>query len=393
MAPFRPEVAPAVLAWARESALFSPDDAARRIGVSSGTLVAWETGEKRATLAQLREAAKAYGQPLATFLLAAPPPEPTALVAFRTRPSVQAGPASREFASGLRRAARQQVIARHLADLGGERPPAIDLRLRMADGPEAAGSTTRQWLGVPIERQVAWRDSKEAFRFWAASVEDKGIFVIHVPRVNLSEMRGFTERTRPFPVIGVNGKDAATGKAFSLIHELAHILLDWDEEPALHVLRSPGATQGTSPSVEAFCNRVAAAVLMPREDVLRQADVSGATRLSRWSEEQIARLSNRYKVSREAMVLRLIDLERASRSVYDDMKPRWEAEYRRQAEQEEGSGGDYYRMKVRDLGRGFIASVLSAYNQGDISSRDVTQYLDVRLSQVPTLAGMIRPPR
>lgn len=394
MAPFRPEVAPAVLTWAREGAFFGADDAARRIGVSPETLAAWETGEKRATLAQLREAAKAYGQPLATFLLAAPPPEPPALVAFRTLPSVRAGPASRDFASGLRRATHQQAIARHLADLGGERPPAIDLRLRIPDGPEAAGATARRWLGVSIERQVAWRDARNAFWSWVASVEDKGVLVIHIPRVDLSEMRGFTERTRPFPVIGVNGKDVVTGKTFSLLHELTHILLDSDEEPALHVLRSPGATEGTSPSVETFCNRVAAAVLMPREDVVRQADVSGTTKVSTWSEEQISRLSNRYKVSREAMLLRLIDLGRASQGVYDELKPQWEAEYRRRTEQEDGSGGgDYYRMKVRDLGHGFIAAVLSAYDQGAISSRDVTQYLDARLSQVPTLAGMVRRPR
>lgn len=390
MAPFRPEVAPEVLRWAREGALFAPEDAARRIGVSPETLAAWEVGEKRATLAQLREAATAYRQPMATFLLATPPPEPTALVAFRTLPATQAGPVSRTFVAALRRATRQQAIARHLADLGGESPPAIDLRLRIAEGPEAAGRKVRVWLGLSIDRQVAWRDAKEAFRGWATSVEEKEILVIHVAGVSLAEMRGFAERSRPFPVIGVNGKDAATGKTFSLIHELAHILLDSDEESPLHVLRAPVPSQDTGASVEAFCNRVAAAVLMPREDVLGQSDVEVATQSPRWTDEQIARLSNRYKVSREAMVLRLIDLERAGRSLYDEMKPRWEAEHRRRAEQEEGTGGgDYYRMKVRDLGRRFIASVLSAYNQGEISSRDVTQYLDVRLSQVPKLAGMV----
>ncbi len=64
---------PSVLEWARLSAALSQDEAAARIGVPTGTLAAWESGDERPTLAQLRAAGLVYHRRVGLFFLPAPP--------------------------------------------------------------------------------------------------------------------------------------------------------------------------------------------------------------------------------------------------------------------------------------------------------------------------------
>ena len=43
--------------------------------------------------------------------------------------------------------------------------------------------------------------------------------------IDVDEMRGFALSDHPLPVIVVNKKDSVRGRIFSMLHELAHILL------------------------------------------------------------------------------------------------------------------------------------------------------------------------
>jgi Zn-dependent peptidase ImmA (M78 family) len=366
------------------------DEAARKIGVRVSALQDWEAGTERPTLSQLRKAASVYRQPLATFLLAEPPPESQAIVAFRTLPETDAARPTPAFADGLRRALRQQTVARHLADLAGEEIARIDISRRFSENAEQSGQLVREWLGVDLFQQLSWRTNEEAFRSWSRAIENRDILVIHIARVELSEMRAFAEQSQPFPIIGLNGKDSATGKIFSLMHELTHILLASGRSPAIHVFRGNSKWPDWDKSSEVFCNQVAAAALMPARDLLAQ--VGSTDVVGTWNDEQLRQVSSRYNVSREALLLRLVSLGKASQTLYEVKKQQFEDEYRQRAEaqQNESGGGDYYRLKVRDLGRRFIADVLSAYDNEEISSRDVTQYLGVQLGQLPRLEDLVQ---
>lgn len=370
----------------------SPDDAARRIGVSADTIRRWEVGNSGPTLAQLRKAASVYKHSLETFLLDSPPSEPEAVVAFRTLPATDAASPSPAFAAGLRRATQQQAIARHLSELGDSVADPIALKLDPSMDPERCAASIRRWLGLSLDQQLAWRSVEEALRAWTRSIENKDILVIQIARVDLAEMRAFTEPSRPFPVIGINGKDAAAGKVFSLLHELVHVLLAPEHGPSIHIFRSTSQIVAPRQSIESFCNQVAAAALMPVLDLLAQPGLSAQVELDNWSDEQISQLSARYKVSRESLLLRLVTLGKFDQLVYRRKKRQYDAEYqeRRQAQDQATGGGDYYRLKVRDLGMRFIADVLTAYDNEEISSRDVTKFLDVQLSQLPRLGDLVQ---
>ncbi len=68
-------VNPAVLKWARETAGYSPEDAARRFHIPAERIAAWETspGPAHLTIRQLEELAHFCKRPTAALLLMDPP--------------------------------------------------------------------------------------------------------------------------------------------------------------------------------------------------------------------------------------------------------------------------------------------------------------------------------
>ena len=76
-------VKPEMLIWARGSAGFDAEIAAKKIQVKPERLRSWESGESRPTIKQLRNLAKIYKRPIAVFYLPTPPKEFQALRDFR----------------------------------------------------------------------------------------------------------------------------------------------------------------------------------------------------------------------------------------------------------------------------------------------------------------------
>ncbi|WP_352451909.1 helix-turn-helix transcriptional regulator [Mesorhizobium sp. M0106] len=66
-------IRPALITWARESAGFTPAEAASRLKHEEDAYLAWEAGEEMPTLPQLRKIAELFKRPLAVFYLPEPP--------------------------------------------------------------------------------------------------------------------------------------------------------------------------------------------------------------------------------------------------------------------------------------------------------------------------------
>jgi Zn-dependent peptidase ImmA (M78 family) len=117
------------------------------------------------------------------------------------------------------------------------------------------------------------------------AIEDMGVQVIHTRDVEISEMRGFSIAEWPFPVIAVNGSDFYRPRLFTLLHELAHLGLRDGGLCDLHELTS--RFRDANDEIERFCNKVAAAVLMPESELLADPNVAGANQNYRWSLEEL----------------------------------------------------------------------------------------------------------
>jgi len=129
-----------------------------------------------------------------------------------------------------------------------------------------------------------------------------------------------------------------------------------------------------SESIEAYCNRVAGEVLVPRDALLHEEIVVENGGSTVWEDWRLKLLADRYMVSQEVILRRLLTFERTTRLFYNQKREEYEEIYRR--EKAEGGGPvPHYRLILRDNGPAFTSLVLSAYYNEAISSRDLSNYL------------------
>jgi len=373
------EVAPSVLVWARETIGLPLEPAAKKLGIKPTTLRNMEAGNSLVAMAKLRQMAKVYDRPLVAFFLPEPPIEQDKIPDFRVLPEHESRAWSPALHAAYRRVVGQRRVALDLAATDDEPIPIVDLRLRPNDDEEQAGAEVRAWLSPPPLRV---RDPYAVLNTWVRLIEDKGILVTQVSDVAIEEMRGFSIGEHPLPAIAINGSDVPRGKLFTLMHEFVHILL---HRSALCDLEdAPAALDPSARRLEWFCNSVAATILMPREALLREPLVAAATSEIRWSEDELADLAGKFGVSAEAMLLRLVTLERASREFYRERRPLYLQRYREQRQNGKGFL-TYYAEQSRNLGRRYITTVWQAYERGDISDPDLSTYLQTKPQNVPKL--------
>lgn len=348
----------------------------------------WESGDLQPTIKQLRKAAVAYHRPLAVLLLPTPPTDFDAMRDFR-RMDLWTG---RDWTPNLhaeyRRALSQRDVLLELAELS---PSSVSrsqqqLALRASEDTEAAGEKTRAFLRLDVERPK-WSDGYQSLSACISAVEDEGVLVVQTKGVETKEMRGFSVSEWPYPIIALNGADSPRGRLFTLLHELVHLALTAGGLCDLH--EGHAQQRRAEDTVEQFCNRVAAAALMPMRAFQADPLVSHAT--GDWALDELYALSHSYGPSSEAVLLRLVGLGLASWDLYWRRKEELETGYaaarerERQRRKESSGGPSFYVVKARDLGHGYVMSVLDAFNAKAISSLDVVDYLDVRYDQLGRL--------
>ncbi|MDP9331590.1 MAG: XRE family transcriptional regulator [Actinomycetota bacterium] len=392
----RIEVSPEVLAWARRSAGYTDAAvAAKKIGTSEAVLARWESGEVAPTIKQLRKMAKVYRRPLAVLLLSDPPLDFQPVRDFRSAPaSGRADEWSPALRVEFRRALSQRDVFLELAELAaGSIQEAEPLpRVRTDSDAEDAADVLRAALDVAPDR--GWSSPYDALNAFLSAVERFGILVIQTRDVPIREMRGFSVSERPFPVIALNGSDWARPRLFTLMHELTHLAINASGLCDLHETRGRAAT--SEDQLEQFCNRVAAATLMPAPVV--RSLVANVGPDYAWTLDELAPLSRRFGASREAVLLRLVTLGIVTWDLYWARKPELDAAYEearrqeveRRRDKETPGGPNYYVVKARDLGHGYVTTVLDAFRSRSISSLDVADYLEVRFEQLPKLESVLR---
>lgn len=372
-------VRPNVLRWARRSANLDIEEAAKRAGVREQQILSWEKGEQSPTVVQLRKLAIAYDRPLGALFLPEPPKDdqPVRIPDFR-REDVR----GRE-SKALRKlilAANQRVSAIDDAvEEGLEIPFKFSLpSLNRGDGAEESGKHLRKQLNLDQLTSTA-KDPTDLLQSLISLLGDRGILVMQAQKIGYKEMRGFSLHGANAAIVVLNSADAPRGKIFTLLHELVHLGLRKD---ALCDLSRQQAT-----GEERFCDAATAAALMPREAVLYLHDRSAVLNY-----DYLRQLGDALGTapSAESVLLRLVDLGLASWDTYNEMRPSFQLAYDKFREsikpkKDQSSPPIYYPLKVRDLGRPFISLIIQAHEDGIVSSRDVTNLLDVSYGNLTKL--------
>lgn len=371
-----------LLEWARSDAGFTLEQAAKRIAVRPERLAEWEAGTRWPTITQLRKIAEVYHRPLAVFFLDVPPKAFSAMHDFRRLAGVGPEPESPKLNLQVRRAYQRREVALDLFRELGEPFPALPFTLKLSDDPEDAGARIREALRLPLETQFAWKDDREAFNAWRAALEESGVLVFQAIRVEVREMRGFSISETPLPAIVVNRKDAQRGRIFTLLHEYTHILLGLG---GLCDLGEVGLGTPEDERIEVFCNRVAAAALLPREALLRMDVVrTQPTGTMTWSDEALQEIATQFNVSVEAVLRRLLTLGRTSTKFYQQRREALLKAYATAMKKRRGFVPPG-QEPLSTGGRLFVRLVLQGYYQEKITSSDLSDFLSVRLNHLPKI--------
>ena len=360
----RVEIRPELLRWARERAGIGIHALTRRFPKYRE----WESGKVRPTLKQLERFARTTHAPIGGFFLSEPLDEPVPIPDFRTIGSSPLERLSPNLLDTIYLCQRRQDWYRDFMHMTGEDRLTFVGSASLTSAIETVAAQIRHALHLDLEERRALPTWTDALRRFIEMADALGVLVMvngvvgnntH-RKLDPGEFRGFTLVDDLAPLVFINGADTKAAQMFTLAHELAHL---WLGQSALSDARPISVPPHKT---EAWCNRVAAELLVPlavvREEYRRGEELSAA----------LTRLARRFKVSTLVVLCRLHDAGGLTR---DQLREAYEAETEKLHTIPKGSGGNFYATQITRVGVRFARAVVASTLEGQTLHRDACHLL------------------
>ncbi|MEO8326918.1 MAG: XRE family transcriptional regulator [Nitrospirota bacterium] len=398
-----PRVNHNILKWARTTAGLDEEQAAKKLGMKDTKmaraiekLTALENGDVFPTRSQLVKMSKHYRRPLLTFYLSDLPRIGNRGQDYRTLPETVEITQEALVDVVIRDIRARQALVRSVLEDEDEatKLPFIS-SLQMADGVDAAINSLQKYLEWNLSEYRNQPDIDKAFAFLRGQAEVAGVFVLlidnlgsHHTTIDVEAFRGFALADDVAPFIAVNANDSKGAWCFTLVHELAHLLL--------------GATGVSSNSgnygeqeIEKFCNDVASEFLVPMEEI-QQLGLTNKTDFHT-AKGLIKQFALRCKVSNTMIAYKLCRANFITYDRFKEFKTAFRAEYlkwktaQKLKGKEKGGGPNYYVTKKHRVGNGLINLVARMMQGGAITTTKAGRVLGVRPQNVPGVIENSRP--
>lgn len=357
---------PDVLVWARRRAGLDIEDAATHLKLAVPDLQAFERGEREPAISLLERMATTYKTAFTSLLLFEPPALPEPPRDFRTfdgaPPEV-----TPELRFAFARTYEDREIATELAN-ELEQPVEADIgTCRLDDDIARTAARERARLGLDSAAQLGTKNPYGHFRLWRAAVERMGVLVF-ARRFDPRSCRGFSSGGDGLtPAITVSSRDSPSARVFTVLHEYSHLMLG---DPGMC---SDPSTR--SSGVEAFCNELAAAMLMP-PDLIDEARLKNTGRLADSDAIRIA--ARRLRVSASAAAIRLATLGLITTKLKEEVL---NADRHTGAEEDAKKHGGGYappaRKTLNELGSRFTKLVFEGVDRELLDIVDADGLLDL----------------
>lgn len=368
----------AMLRWAREWRGRTPEEAAKRANISVGKLESWEAGEAPPTVRQARILAEFYDRGFLEFFLKDPPKllESKLVPDFRLHRQAADPRGDRELKVIQSWAEEKRLNAIDLFEALGEPVPIFPARLfaEIGSNVEIIAKLAREEATFTIDNQLALPPQQRGTmpKLIRSAIEQLGVLVLKEGALAKYGVRGLTVFATPLPVI-VFGTEAPAAQAFTMAHELGHIILQQSA-----ISGPPGARGDATPAeaAERWCDQFAGAFLMPADAIAKIWAKPNAP-LAAVGDDYLGHLANTFAVSRHAMLIRLVHLGYVEPSYYWDIK----REEFLQAERDFKGGGipKYYGVRYRSAhGNLYTGLVLEAWSEGEITNHNAAEFLGIK---------------
>lgn len=364
------DVNPDVLVWARKNSSLDIDIAASKIKVKIEQLRAWESGDDKPSIAQLRKLANIYKFPISVFFLSVVPKNFSVMKDFRHLSEYMPAKFSRQLQLEIRKVQQRRETAIELQSSLVDEISTFDKKVSLEDDVRNSALKIREILHLDINEQKKWSNPRIAFNEMRYLVENTGILVFEVDNVDIQEMRGFAIAEKIMPVIAINRKDSFNGRIFSLLHEFVHILLGQGG------ISNASYYDDTEEKVEVFCNKLAAEILVPSSIILSNPYIK--TGKQRYSDSEILAIAKNFSVSEEVILRRLLTLEKISNSFYKEKREEYLEIYKRNAARTTNDRvfkQNVPQQTITGLGIPFISFAIENFNADKITLNDLSNAL------------------
>ena len=354
--------------WCCAEQGIAPDALAAVMDMSTDRWTAFWSDGAGLTFNQLRKLAEHFGRGVLFFLEPDPAvPEQVHTPQFRTL-AKQKPELSHRLRLLIERVERQRALFLSLHD---DLDDAIWSPFQAPDLPmgnvAAAAKLARQWLGIG--------EGKNDFESYRKAVEANGILVFRTNGYNgpwqiakESPVAGFALYDDQCPVIVVKKMASDAPQAFTLMHELAHVLLhrtSWiDDEADLR------ATHGR----EREANLFAGLVLVPDQFLASISDAKRPTDVAAFN-EWLRPQRKDWGVSTEVILRRLLAAGRLPQATYQAYRA-WSLEAGQNTKEEGGTRMYRHREPKHILGDRFVRTVLNSLSARRITLSKASSYLD-----------------
>jgi Zn-dependent peptidase ImmA (M78 family) len=362
-------ITPSVLRWAIDSSGFGVEYIATKLKVSVDDVRRWLEGTAKPSVTNFRRLANVLKRPPAVLLLPSPPEYSATALSFRRPVDEERDSLNPTEIKFVREAQHlQEILSWARDEMGGKERtlPSVSTRT----DPNFVANEVRAALQVSFEDQRKWKSPSQAFRTWRTSLENLGIYVFAFS-LGTDSCRGFSLWDDFAPVIAVNTSWAVTARIFTLFHELGHLITRTSSlciDPARHMYAGDGD------EVERWCERFAAATILPADRVL-----AVVTEDPRYKEhgsidlESLGRISRIFKTSLTATAIRLVQLDLADWDVLNEIPTGSDKK------KKSGGGSPRSSREIRQdmYGLGAVSTLVEANERDYFSRHEVLRLLKV----------------
>ncbi len=363
------EVKPQLFSWAIQRSMKSMDDLVRKFP----SLPKWQNQTKNPTFKQLENFAHATFTPIGMLFLPNLPDEILPINDFRTFSDEGSMRPSANLLDAIYACQQRQAWYQDYCKQQDIQPASIVGKYTIDDNPKVVAKEINDYFGF----DGAFTNWQEALSKRTELIEQKGVLVMssgialgntHRP-LDLKEMRGFALVDEYAPVIFINAKDSIAARSFTLMHELAHIVI------AENGVSNTNAYANNNNNIEKWCDQVAAEILVPSEKFVQKYQ-HNLDKL----DENLQYFAKVFKVNTLVILGRIYDLGYLETNLFWQLfkTERDKLKAILQQQKQQNSGGNYYNSKPTSVSKTFIKTITASTLEGNTLYRDAMQLLNIK---------------
>lgn len=241
----------------------------------------------------------------------------------------------------------------------------------------------RTYFNIEIDTQLRSNSKRKFYLFLRKQIEAKGIVIHCFTGVDVRCARGVSLFFKQLPVIGVNNVDRYPAKIFTIIHELVHLL----RKDSTYC--NDFYDTFSKNNEEIFCNAVAGELLVPKEHLIKSQKILNCK--DEIKDTDVENLADKFSVSREVILRRLLDLGYISPKTYDERNLKYKMEYEQEKyEQKEnrkvkgisGIPRNIARETIDRSSESLNKTLYKGYDKGLFDKQDIARYLEINQKHV-----------